>query len=177
VVVHESARKHGFADSDILEAATNYLIAYTINDDRPTRELRLGFDSAGRLLETVVLLLNDGTQLVIHAMKARPQYFDLLPWTHKEISMTNAKAPRHASGQTVNDELAASLADEAEAGYDPDTLRRKGGRPPIGSAAARVIPVRLDPELEAALRERVAVDHSNTSEVIRDALRAWLRSA
>jgi len=27
----------------------------------------------------VVLLLDDGAELVIHAMKARPQYFDLLP--------------------------------------------------------------------------------------------------
>ena len=59
--------------------------------------------------------------------------------------MTNAKAPRRASGQPVTDQLVASLADEAEAGYDPETLRRKGGRRPIGSAAAKVIPVRLDP--------------------------------
>jgi hypothetical protein len=95
----------------------------------------------------------------------------------EEDPMTNAKAPRRASGQPVTDQLVASLADEAEAGYDPETLRRKGGRRPIGSAAAKVIPVRLDPELEAALRERVAADHSNTSEVIRDALRAWLQSA
>ena len=77
--VHQSARKHGVKDDDLLQAATHYLIAYTIDDDRPTRELRLGFDTTGRLLETVVLLLDDGTELVIHAMKARPQYFDLLP--------------------------------------------------------------------------------------------------
>jgi len=30
-------------------------------------------------IETVVLLLDDGTELVIHAMKARPAYRDLLP--------------------------------------------------------------------------------------------------
>lgn len=66
-------------DDDLLQAATHCLIAYTIDDDRPTRELRLGFDTTGRLLETVVLLLDDGAELVIHAMKARPQYFDLLP--------------------------------------------------------------------------------------------------
>ena len=77
--VHQSARKHGVEDDDLLQAATHYLIAYTIDDDRPTRELRLGFDTTGRLLETVVLLPNDGAELVIHAMKARPQYFDLLP--------------------------------------------------------------------------------------------------
>jgi hypothetical protein len=79
VEVHRSAGKHGIADHDIQAAARDYLIAYAIDDDQPTRELRLGFDSRGRLLEIVVLLLDDGTELVIHAMKARPQYFDLLP--------------------------------------------------------------------------------------------------
>lgn len=79
VEIHRSARKHGVSDDDIEHADTNYLIAYTIEDDRPARELRLGFDTTGRLLEIVVLLLDDGTELAIHAMKARPQYFDLLP--------------------------------------------------------------------------------------------------
>jgi hypothetical protein len=32
----------------------------------------------GRLLGAVVLLLDDGTEFVIHAMNARPQYLDLL---------------------------------------------------------------------------------------------------
>ena len=91
--------------------------------------------------------------------------------------MTHPKSSRRASGKPVTDELVASLADDAEAGYDVEALRRKGGRRPLGSAAARVVPVRLDPELEAALRERAESEHSNTSEVIRDALRAWLRTA
>lgn len=42
------------------------------------------------------------------------------------------------------------LAREAEAGYDVPKLRRTGGRKPVGSAAAKVIPVRLDPDLEHA---------------------------
>lgn len=79
VEIHSSARKHRIADVDMLQAATGYLIAYTIDDEAPARELRLGFDTRGRLLETVVLILDDGGELVIHAMKARPQYFDLLP--------------------------------------------------------------------------------------------------
>jgi hypothetical protein len=91
-------------------------------------------------------------------------------------TMTDKKA-RTAGGAPLTDDVIQRLADEAEAGYDPAALRRKGGRRPIGSAAARVVPVRLDPELEEALKARVEADHSNTSEVIRDALRAWLRSA
>lgn len=77
--VHRSARKHGVGDADIIEAATRYVVAYLIGDGDPPRELRLGFDTSGRLLETVVLLLDDDRELTIHAMRARPQYFELLP--------------------------------------------------------------------------------------------------
>ncbi len=34
---------------------------------------------AGRPLELVVLIFDSGEELLIHAMKARPQYVDLLP--------------------------------------------------------------------------------------------------
>jgi len=60
-------------------AATHFLIAYLLsNHHGPDRELRLGPDRAGNLLEIVVLLLDDGP-LVIHAMRMRPKYRDLLP--------------------------------------------------------------------------------------------------
>ncbi|THJ75365.1 hypothetical protein E7Y31_05925 [Candidatus Frankia alpina] len=59
--------------------ATGYLVAYTLDDDDPPRELRLGPDLAGNLLEIVVLLLDDGTELIIHAMRMRPKYRSLLP--------------------------------------------------------------------------------------------------
>jgi hypothetical protein len=56
------------------------LIAYPLGDgDDPPRELRLGPDRAGNLLEIVVLLLDDGAELIIHAMRMRPKYRDLLP--------------------------------------------------------------------------------------------------
>ncbi len=50
-------------------------------DDRdwPHRELRLGFDTHARLLETVVLIFESGKETVIHAMPARRQYWSLLP--------------------------------------------------------------------------------------------------
>jgi hypothetical protein len=90
--------------------------------------------------------------------------------------MTNTPK-RTSKGRPVTDAQIDHLAQEAETGYDISALKRTGGRRPIGSAAARVIPVRLDPELEAALRARAEADHSNTSEVIRAALRAWLKTA
>ena len=80
-----------------------------------------------------------------------------------------------ASGVPITDELVAELAEKAEAGYDIDELlRRRGGRPPIGSAAATVESVRLDPDLREALAERAERDHETTSSVIRKALRRYL---
>jgi hypothetical protein len=83
-----------------------------------------------------------------------------------------------ASGVPVTDELIAELAAKAEAGYDvEETIRRRGGRPPIGSAAASVESVRLEPELRAALAVRAEHDHETTSSVIRKALREYLKVA
>jgi hypothetical protein len=70
------------------------------------------------------------------------------------------------------------LAAKAEDGYDvEETIRRRGGRPPIGSAAASVESVRLEPELRQALASRAEHDHETTSSVIRRALREYLKVA
>jgi hypothetical protein len=71
-----------------------------------------------------------------------------------------------------------AMADEAEQGYDVGTLlRRRGGRPPLGSAAASVESVRLDPELKRALLVRAAQEHVSVSEVIRRAIGQYLRAS
>lgn len=93
--------------------------------------------------------------------------------------MTMAK-PKKTYGKTksgveITDELVDRLAKQAEAGYDVDEiLRRRGGRPPLGSAAASVESVRLEPELRYALAKRAAQDHETASSVIRKALRQYL---
>ena len=72
--------------------------------------------------------------------------------------------------------MVKGLAEKAEAGYDVDeTLRRRPGRPAIGSAPASVESVRLEPELQDALAERAERDEETTSSVIRKALRQYLR--
>lgn len=82
---------------------------------------------------------------------------------------------RTASGKPITDDLVEALAAKAEAGYDVDeTLRRRGGRPPLGSGPASVESVRLEPELRDALVERAQRDHETTSSVIREALRKYL---
>ncbi len=85
---------------------------------------------------------------------------------------------RTASGVSITDELVDKLSAEAEAGYDvEEMLSRRGGRPPMGSAAASVESVRLDPELREALAVRASRDHETTSAVIRKALRQYLKVA
>lgn len=78
--VHDSALKHGVRPEDAVQAADwPQWIEPLEEDDWPHRELRLGFDTQARLLETVVLVFESGDELVIHAMPARKQYWDLLP--------------------------------------------------------------------------------------------------
>jgi hypothetical protein len=79
VRVHDSALKHGVLPEDAIHAAVWALWIEELDDDSPARQLRLGFDTQGRLLETVVLVFDSGNELVIHAMKARPHMLDLLP--------------------------------------------------------------------------------------------------
>jgi predicted HicB family RNase H-like nuclease len=69
-----------------------------------------------------------------------------------------------------------ALAAEAERDYDVTQIlqRRRGGRPPLGSAAASVESVRLDPELKRQLLLRAARDHTSVSEVIRRAIGEYL---
>ncbi len=76
--VHDSARRHGVAPDDAVHAAEHAVYVSELDEDSPARQLHLGFDSAGRLLEVVVLRFDSGNELVIHAMKARRQYLDLL---------------------------------------------------------------------------------------------------
>jgi hypothetical protein len=82
---------------------------------------------------------------------------------------------RTASGKPITNGLVTELADKAEAGYDVEEMLRRRGRPPIGSAAASVESVRLDPELREALAERAERDQETTSSVIRKALREYLQ--
>ena len=82
------------------------------------------------------------------------------------------------SGVPITEELVEKLATEAEKGYDlEETLRRRPGRPTIGSGPAGVESVRLDPELRQALAQRAQRDHEATSSVIRKALREYLEAS
>jgi hypothetical protein len=81
VEIHPAARKHGIADEDIVHAVEHALASYALEEreDEPHRTLLLGPDRGANLLEIVVLELDDGRRLAIHAMRMRPNYIPLLP--------------------------------------------------------------------------------------------------
>jgi hypothetical protein len=77
------------------------------------------------------------------------------------------------NGVPVTEEQIQAWADEAERGYDLEQLRRRG-RKPIGDGPAKVVPVRLDDTMLAAVDERARQDHVTRSETIRAAIRAYV---
>jgi hypothetical protein len=95
--------------------------------------------------------------------------------------MTVAKPKAHgtlADGTPVTDATVEALADEAERGYDAGTmLRRRAGRPAMGEGPASVESVRLDPDLKRDLILRAAAEGVSVSEVIRRALRDYVKAS
>ncbi|HMK99648.1 MAG TPA: CopG family transcriptional regulator [Acidimicrobiales bacterium] len=81
------------------------------------------------------------------------------------------------SGVELTDDVIERMADEAEAGLDVTKLRRRPGRPRMGTAPAEGLPVRFEPELRQALEERAQADGVSAGEVVRRAVREYLRSA
>lgn len=71
----------------------------------------------------------------------------------------------------VTDDQIQQWADEAEAGYDVDELKRRGrGRPGRGAEPMQVVAVRLTAEELAALDAAAARKDMSRSELIRAAL-------
>jgi hypothetical protein len=77
VEIHESARRHGVADQDILHAIDHALAIEDAGED-PDRWLIIGPDTAANLLEVVVMITAEGNQIAIHAMPMRDKYAGLL---------------------------------------------------------------------------------------------------
>ncbi len=78
-----------------------------------------------------------------------------------------------SGGVPVTEKLIEELAAEAERGYEPEKLRKRG-RPPLGVGPSEIVPVRLDQELRRALEERAADEETTQSDLVRRALRTFL---
>lgn len=71
----------------------------------------------------------------------------------------------------MSEEQIQQWADEAEAGYDVEELKRRGrGRPGRGAEPMQVVAVRLTAEEVAALDAVAEREHLSRSEAIRRAL-------
>ena len=82
---------------------------------------------------------------------------------------------RSKTGVELTDEVLDRMAAEAEAGLDVTKLRPRRGRPAMGSSPAAALPVRLEPELRRALDDRAEAEHKTASEIVREALREYLK--
>lgn len=77
------------------------------------------------------------------------------------------------NGVPVTEDVIQAWAGEAEAGYDVESLRKRG-RKPKGEGPARVVPVRLDDVLLGALDQRANQEQVTRSDVIRAAITAYV---
>lgn len=73
-------------------------------------------------------------------------------------------------GVPVTDKMIEDWADEAERGYEVETLRKRG-RKSIGDGPGTVVPVRMDPTLLAAITQLADSQKISRSEAIREAVR------
>jgi hypothetical protein len=79
-------------------------------------------------------------------------------------------------GRPITDELIQELADEAEGGYDPESLRPRGRPSLSGEGPSPVVQVRLDRALRSRLDEVAEREQATPSEIVRRALNAYLPS-
>lgn len=166
--IYKSATKHGIAHEDIEHAVSH---AMSIDDRDDGTRLYLGPARDADLLEMSTIPRSATVEIGFMPCGCARDTdgFSLRPEMKKK---TYGKT---RSGVPITEELIEKLAAEAEAGYDVDEiLRKRRGRPPIGSGPAKVESVRLDPELREALVERARSDAEAPSSVIRKALRKYL---
>jgi hypothetical protein len=71
VEIHASARRHGISDQDMFHAVASSLAVDDLGEE-PDRWLDVGPDGAANLLEIVVLVTQDGAEIIIRAMPLRP---------------------------------------------------------------------------------------------------------
>jgi hypothetical protein len=128
------------------------------------------------LLELVVFEVIDGG-LIIHASPfGRPRR----DRSWGRVPMAEHVYGRTKAGKPITDATIDGWADHADRGYVDGQLtgRKRGrGRPPLGDKAKSVGSVRLEPDLRDEVVARAKADGVTVSELVRRALRKYLRSA
>lgn len=70
-VIASSARRHGVDDEDMLHAYRNATDARAVDEGLV---MLVGPDRSGAVLEIGMVRSDDGTAVIVHAMKARPKF-------------------------------------------------------------------------------------------------------
>ena len=82
---------------------------------------------------------------------------------------------RMRNGQPLTAEVLDGLAQEAEAGFNPEQIRlRAVGRPPLGDGASFRVQFRVASTTFEALLARAQVENRGISEIVRLALERYL---
>jgi hypothetical protein len=71
VEIYRCARRHGVDDEDILHVVEH---AVAVGEQDDGKVLYLGPDRAANMLEVVAVTRDDGSEIVIHAMRMRAKY-------------------------------------------------------------------------------------------------------
>ena len=83
---------------------------------------------------------------------------------------------RTAQGEPITDEMLEALAAEAEAGYDPATLRpRRTGRPSLGSGTSPRVQFRVSPTVYREAQAQAQAEDRTLSELARALLEDYVR--
>jgi Arc/MetJ family transcription regulator len=94
--------------------------------------------------------------------------------------MTKKRVYGHtASNKEIDDEMIAKAVEEAEAGYDVDALlarRGRRGRPSLNIGESAVESFRIDDDLRAELVTRADSEGVSVSELLRRAVREYLKA-
>ena len=84
--IHRAARKHGIDDEVIVHAVEHAIVAVDLEPESdPPRVLAIGPDAAGNLLEIIWLAFIERPPIVIHAMRLRTLFYELLPGGEDEV--------------------------------------------------------------------------------------------
>jgi Ribbon-helix-helix protein, copG family len=173
VEIHPSALKQGVLVEDLEHAVRNAIVSEDLDADL---RLYLGPSRSAALVEVIAVTRGGDRPGVGDSRDADPRQVPTTP--AGRVTMGKKDYGQTVGGEPITEKLVEKLAAKAEAGFDVDEiLRRRGGRPAMGSSAASVESVRLDPELSEALRERAETEGRTNSELIRDALRRYLQAS
>ncbi len=75
--IHAAARRHGVLDDDMLHAVDHSIAVEDLGDE-PDRWLVVGPDRSANLLEVIVMVTAEGSEMIIHAMPLRAIYRRIL---------------------------------------------------------------------------------------------------